>query len=1001
MNHQIILRAHTELKKEKKQAKRKREPNAEPKWPISILAFDCETRIDDKQSLTFGPYRVCSSDDNGRYTDVREEGFFFDPKEVALEELRELQKYVDRHNAETAPDVSNKLLLRTREDFLREVFLPMALGGSLIVGFNLPFDLSRLAADSREARRLNDDWSFVMLDEPFSPRIIVTRKDGKIAFCRISGVEFNPKTRKKIQLPRGRFLDVRTLAWALRNVSFNLKSLCEELKTPPKMDHKPTGKVDAREIKYARQDIRATIGTLNALRGEFERFPVDLHPDKAYSPASIVKAYLSKMGVVPPLMKFRISRKYQGIAAQTFYGGRAECRIRRTAMPVVHTDFKSEYPTVITLMKLWRLVTAKSLKIKNVTNEIRRLLEGATLEKLFKPNFWECLNCFALVLPDDDILPVRTEYDVDSSENNVGVNHLKSDTPIWFALPDLIASKLLTGKAPKIIRAIRFVGIGKQSGLESTTIAGQTIDPRTGDFWKTVIEARELIKRNESLPMSERESSGYFLKIMANAGYGIFIETTAKRVAGREALKVYSGQTSFPTTAAVIEDKGAWYCPAVASLITSAGRLFLAMLELSVRDAGGTYLFADTDSMAIVATRKGGWVPCRAGTDGRDCALALSWKVVKRISNRFNRLNPYNRIAVPSILKIEDVNYENGLQREIQGYAISSKRYTFFVRTLKINIINPSEHGLGHLFVPRSKFDEKQGAKTWVVNTWKYLVCEALGRSHRQPRFFPLPAMMRFGITTPDVLKVLQKRQLEDGTLYRDRIKPFNFILSPMINREVYADDSTSDQTRRFGVPTTANPDEFTLIAAFNENPSSWYEIPWVNIHDARWFYLAPLAEKQNFEASPYTIGDIVDLYHTHAESKSLAPDGTACGPHTAGLLKRTSIIVNGSEFIGKESDRKWEQEDDISRLFPTLPIYRPEESAGLIGSSSTQNANRSVSKRKLATLTGLSTRTIRRARQGKRIRKATAHRIAIALRNYRFELSEPSKTLERKSRKS
>jgi hypothetical protein len=436
MKHQIILRAHTELKREKKQSRRKRKPNAEPKWPASILAFDCETRIDDKQSLTFGPYRVCSSDDSGRYTDVREEGFFFDPEEVAPEELRELQEYVDRHNAETASDVSNKLLLRTREEFLREVFLPMALGGSLIVGFNLPFDLSRLAADSREARRLNDDWSFVMLDEPFSPRIIVTRKDAKIAFFRISGIEFNPKTGEKIQLPRGRFLDVRTLAWALRNVSFTLKSLCEELKAPRKMDHQPTGRVDAREINYARQDIRATIGALNALRGEFERFPDDLHPDKAYSPASIVKACLSKMGVVPPLLKFCISRKYQGIAAQAFYGGRAECRIRRTPLPVVHTDFKSEYPTVITLMKLWRLVTAKKLRIRNVTAEIRKLLETVTLDKLFEPDFWKLLNCFALVLPNDDILPVRTEYDADSGENNLGVNYLKSDTPVWFALPD-------------------------------------------------------------------------------------------------------------------------------------------------------------------------------------------------------------------------------------------------------------------------------------------------------------------------------------------------------------------------------------------------------------------------------------------------------------------------------------------------------------------------------------------------------------------------------------
>jgi hypothetical protein len=1000
--HKLILRAHTELQNEKKAPRRKGRNKAIPKWPASLLVFDCETRVDTKQSLTFGPYRVCGTDQNDRYTNIREEGFFYDPNEVTPKELGELESYVAKHNAETANDVSNKLCLRTRQQFLEQVFLPMALGGSLIVGFNLPFDLSRLAADSREARRLNDDWSFVLIDQPFSPRIILTRKDGKIAFSRLSGVRFNPKTKKRVRIPRGRFLDVRTLAWSLRNVTFSLKSLCDELKTPPKMDYDPTGVVHEKEIKYARQDIRATIGALNALRGEFDRFPVDLAPDKAYSPASIVKAYLSKMGVTPPLKKFPISSEYQGIGAQTFYGGRTECRIRRTALPVVHTDFKSEYPTAITLMGLWRIVIARRLKIENASAEVRNLLATIDLNEMFKPSSWTHLNCLALVRPDGDILPVRTEYDADNGENNVGVNHLTSDKPIWVALPDLIASKLLTGKAPKILRAIRFVGVGQQSGLESTTLAGRTIDPRTGDFFKTIIELRELIKRDKSISESERESFGYFLKILANAGYGIFIETTPKQVPGREGIDVSSGEFSFPTTSAIVEDKGPWYCPVVASLITSAGRMFLAMLECAVRDAGGTYLFADTDSMAIVATKDGGLLSCAGGDknlpDGRSAVLALSWAAVEGIASRFNQLNPYDRVAVPSILKIEDVNYEDGVQRQLEGYAISSKRYTFFVRTPeRIEVITPSEHGLGHLFMPKSKFDKKQGAHIWIIKTWKHLLHEALGRPHQQPTFFSLPAMMRFGITTPEVLKTLQKRELENGASYRDRIKPFNFILSPMINRQVYAVGSTPDQTRRFGVPTTANPDQFTLIAAFNDDPSTWFTIPWVNIHNGRWFYLAPLEKKQNFEASPYTIADIVNLYHIHPESKSLAPDGSPCGWHTEGLLKRTWIVADGFEYIGKESDRKWEQDDDINMLFPLLPLYRPDETEKLIGSSPSQASCRSVSKRKLAALTGMSTRTVQAARKGRRIRKSTARKIAAALRNY--HVSETRK-LEAKRRK-
>jgi hypothetical protein len=49
------------------------------------------------------------------------------------------------------------------------------------------------------------------------------------------------------------------------------------------------------------------------------------------------------------------------------------------------------------------------------------------------------------------------------------------------------------------------------------------------------------------------------------------------------------------------------YCfPPLASLITSGGHLLLALLERLVADRGGTYAMEDTDSMAIVASQRGG-----------------------------------------------------------------------------------------------------------------------------------------------------------------------------------------------------------------------------------------------------------------------------------------------------------------------------------------------------------------------------------------------------------
>lgn len=55
--------------------------------------------------------------------------------------------------------------------------------------------------------------------------------------------------------------------------------------------------------------------------------------------------------------------------------------------------------------------------------------------------------------------------------------------------------------------------------------------------------------------------------------------------------------------------------------------------------------------------------------------------------------------------------------------------------------------------------------------------------------------------------------------------------------------------------------------------------------------------------------------YQEHPEAKSLAPDGSRCSPETRGLLKRAHIIAGEFRYVGKETDRKWEEGDDLSIL--------------------------------------------------------------------------------------
>ena len=532
------------------------------------------------------------------------------------------------------------------------------------------------------------------------------------------------------------------MSWALRNESFTLKSACEHFNVEGKLDYEPTGRISIEEIDYCRQDVRATNALLNALRADFDLHPIDLNPDKAYSPASIAKAYLRTMKIVPPSQKFQIPDWVNGVAMQSYYGGQAECRIRHTDMPIVLTDVMSEYSTVNVLLGLWKFLTAENVRVEEVTADIQQMLAAFTPEMSFDKSYWPQLCFFALVQPCDDILPVRTTYNHHST--NIGVNPLRSEQPIWYAGPDIIAAMLRTGKPPKIIRAIRIVPDGQQKGMRPVRLRGRIeIDPRIQDFFKSVIEARAGTKHDEKLTAKERDALCYFLKIFASAvSYGLFMEVNPRRVCKgeREHIRVFSGDVAFPTTSEIVEEPGRWYCPIIGSLITAAGRLMLALIEYSVNKRGGSYLFCDTDSLAIVANRDAGLVACRGGQfflpDGREAVRALSWRQVEEIRNEMDRLNPYDRSIVPnSILKIEKINYVNGVQRQLFGYAIASKRYALYEKTPSgIEIVSAKAHGLGFLQFPKKGYDKKVDAPAWVVEAWEWLLGEVgIGPRRRGP----------------------------------------------------------------------------------------------------------------------------------------------------------------------------------------------------------------------------------------------------------------------------
>jgi hypothetical protein len=198
------------------------------------------------------------------------------------------------------------------------------------------------------------------------------------------------------------------------------------------------------------------------------------------------------------------------------YGGRSETRIRCTEVPVVPVDFTSEYPTCCALLGLFDVLTAARVTFDDDTDNIRRLIKKISLDRCFHPALWKQFRFFALVQPDNDILPVRTVYD--GVTQNIGNNYLTSETPLWFAGCDVIASAIRTGKPPRILRAVRMVPHGKQAGMKSVNLRGSMVEinPYKDDLFRKVIEQRKLNKADKKLY--------YWLKIFANSIYGFFVE---------------------------------------------------------------------------------------------------------------------------------------------------------------------------------------------------------------------------------------------------------------------------------------------------------------------------------------------------------------------------------------------------------------------------------------------------------------------------------------------
>ena len=679
-----------------------------------VFVFDCETTSSDPyQNLTFGSFRYYI---NG---DLHKTGIFYNPKIVEAPQLRILAKYCSSHN----------LRLYSEDEFI-DLFYEYIWGQKAVcVGHNLVFDISRLIKRYGYTKGYDKgNFSLVLSDDKSKPRVkTIRRNEGKIL------LKFG-STIWKNNLPdfRGFFIDTSILASALFDMKrISLNDLSKRVLGSEKLTVEEHGKINERYIEYNLQDVRLTYKCFLKLVEEYRKFDLELPIHMVTSSASIGKAIYRKMGVKPFLSVNKdISEELIGKVMSAFYGGRCEVKVRKTPTEVTTLDFTSMYPTISALMGLKDLIIAEKIETEECTDEIIALLESVQLEDLYDNPKWLGFVVLCEITPDNDCLPIRSDYR--EGEFNIGINFLKTSQKLYYFLPDLIFSRLLTDKVPRISRAIRFRASKIQTGLKSISLFGVAIDPSTDNFLSVLVQERARIKK-----VNAEKAQG--LKIAVNSmSYGIFVEVhTEKKI---EKLKVFSNE-SFETFGRA-EKEGEYFNPIIASSLVSGARLLLGMIELELKKMGRPHAGCDTDSMFVPP----------------DTALYLQ--------NQFQRLSPYSDII---LLKKE--------HEKVLFYGISSKRYVLYrIINCNLQIVDEGKrgymlHGLGHIMNP---FGED---RNWHKRIWQDILSLENGYISREDMIGKYSSFYCISQLTNSGYEIARRfKRLNKGKTIEFQLKPFNFL---------------------------------------------------------------------------------------------------------------------------------------------------------------------------------------------------------------------------------
>jgi hypothetical protein len=757
-------------------------------WGGPTLLLDVETTTDLRQTTRFGVYQLRGHDYSNlmefakRYhreiprevlDKLKHEGIFYNSADGVCtdDEIAIMRTYAEQHG----------LRFLTMAEFIRKVFYraytakgwrkvskkdangnkvetpePIDTLPCMVVGHNLPFDLGGMAYDVSPARMGNYGELTLKLQDCASHVVI----------RRLGFAKHMYSTHAKFGRLNHVFVNTQQLGRALfgASVTSSLAGIARALGLAIKKgsaDYK--GPITTEYIGYCRNDVELTWQVYKGLSAIYMKHGftalnnkgVLARPiDKIYSEASIGKGYFEQLGM-KPFLENNPGFDHTNVTAPfmaTMYGGRSEVRCRLDLRQGMQADFKSQYPTCNALMKLQELNIAKTIKVvmdDTGHGPAAQFLHSVTLADLQDKETWPKLRGVALIDPSGCILPVRTVYHVElehetsAKAQQIGVNEVVSGPLCWYTFADIIASKMLTGRTPKIIQTITLEPVGIQDGLKPHMFFGDpkyTIDLTKDDLFQRLIDMRSEVKKLKADGWEPKEQG---IKLTANGtSYGVLIEFIVderdeptdmmvfapgrtKRMRANKVVRSADG--SVQICGFKVERPGKWFAP-WGALIPAAGRLLLAVAERLAKDRGIYHGFCDTDSMFFI--RPDGVEEQEFINKVKEIVSPTGW---------FQKLNPY--ASNDPVFALEAVNHplvrdeQGNLKRVQEGdergkpivdksqielpwlLAVSAKRYGIANKyDGKWIIRKASGHGLGHITAP---YYDKDKLPPHIAATYK------------------------------------------------------------------------------------------------------------------------------------------------------------------------------------------------------------------------------------------------------------------------------------------